>query len=151
MGSAVPAAMTNLAAAWASAIGGGATVPVGTPAALGDSARYVSGQVTDWDQGWGVTPHTGTGLEGGRDELFTLSCRIYRRRIGGDVVSLMADIAPDRAALEAALRADPTLGGALSSSGMAQIDGMEQVESLADDRARELGLTIRVACRAWIT
>lgn len=150
MGSAVPAAMTNLAAAWATELGGGAVVAVGTPASLGDSARYVSGQVTDWDQAWGVTPHTGTGLDGGRDERFTLTCRIYRRRLGGDVTTLMADLTTERLALEAALRADSTLGGALSTSGMAHIDGMEQVESLADDRARELGLTIRVACRAWI-
>lgn len=150
-GSAVPAAMTNLAAAWAAQLGGGAVVPVGTPARLDDSARYVSGQVTDWDQSWFVTPHIGTGLDGGRNEDFTLVCRIYRKRLGGDVVTLMADIAADRLALEAALRADCTLGGALSTSGMAQILGAEQVESLADDRTRELGLTIRVGCSAWIS
>jgi hypothetical protein len=148
-GSAVPAAMAALAAAWGQQLG--TTVPVGTPAALGDSARYVSGQVTDWDQAWGVTPHADAGLDGGRDERFTLTCRIYRRRLGGDVVTLMADIATDRLALEAAVRADWTLGGALSDSGMAQIVAMEQAESLADDRTRELGLTVSVACTAWIT
>jgi hypothetical protein len=145
--------MAALAAAWQAQISNGLTVEIGTPTDLltREHAVYVTGDVSDWNQYWGVTPHTGTGLDGGRDEDFTLTARIYRKRLGGTVIELLADIDPDRIALEAALRADPTLGGALSTSGMAQISGMTLKEGIADDRTRELGLSIDVACRAWIT
>lgn len=152
-GSAVPGAIQALAAAWQAQLPPTSTVEVGTPSDLlaRELCRFVTGDVTDWGQAWGVTPYTGTGLDGGRDETFTLTARVYRKRLGGTLAQMLDDIAADRLALEAALRSDPTLGGALSSSGMAQISGMTLKEGQADDRTRELGLSVEVACRAWIS
>lgn len=153
MGSAVPAAITNLAAAIQTALGSSPTVHIGMPANLAnmDSAVIVMGDVSEWRQNWGVTPYTGTGLDGGRDEDFTLSVVIYRRRLNGSLAELLTDIDTMRQSVETALRNDPTLGGALSASGMAQLDSATLNESLRDDRTREVVLTVAVRCRAWIS
>jgi hypothetical protein len=153
-GSAVPAAIPALAAAIQAVLGTpSATIPtvgVGGLPKLGDHEVFVLGDVTDWRQEWGVTP-TGSPLSGIRDETFLLTVRIYRKRIGGSLLELLADVAADRLAVEAACRADLTLGGSLSASGTCAVESASQSEGLADERTRELGLSVFVRCNAVIT
>lgn len=112
---------------------------------------YVAGEVEDWSQVWGQTPwDDGSGLQGIRDEAFTLKAGIYTRQAGGTFATLKDVIGPLLDGIEAAVRANRTLGGALSGSGMAQTAGLEMSESLADEKTRELHILVRVSCTAVI-
>lgn len=146
VGTAVPAAMVALAASWQAQITDpDAEVGVGRPVDLSklDFALFIDGAVTDW---------TTTSVEssGGKDEEFTLYCGLCVT--GPETpVELMAKVAPYRQALEAAIRANPTLSAALSDSGRAVIGKATQSEGSRDDRDRELYLVVGVDCRAWIS
>lgn len=157
--------MTNPSAAWDAidvlvadikAQAAFASVPVltGTPtsAEIDQYAvhAFVAGSISDWQQTWNETPQ-GSPLTGNRDEQFTLYVGLYARQRGGTFSSLRTVIKPLFTGVQTALRADWTLGGVLSASGMAQPGSMSLDESLADADTRELMLRIAVNCTASIT
>jgi len=157
--------MTNPSAAWDAidvlvadikAQAAVATIPVltGTPTPV-EITQYpvhlfVAGSISEWSQTWNETPQ-GSPLTGNRDEAFTLYVGIYARQRGGTFSSLRTIIKPLFTAVQTALRADWTLGGTLSASGMAEPGRMSLDESLADESTRELMLRIAVNCTASIT
>lgn len=148
--SAVSAAMAALQAAVQRELAEGIVVGLGFPTDLETAPRaiFVTGQVSDWRQQW-VTTQQGTPLTGLRAESFLLQVFLFRRGVGMSTLDLMSEMDPWRESVEAALRADRTLGGTLGN-GIAQVESMQQDESTPGERARELGLTISVRCDAEI-
>jgi len=123
-----------------------------TPVEVDQNAvhAFVAGSISEWNQSWNETPQ-GSPLTGNRDEAFTLYVGIYVRRMGATFSDLRTVIKPLFTAVQTALRADWTLGGVLSASGMAEPGRMSLDESLADPQTRELMLRIAVNCTASIT
>lgn len=106
-------------------------------------AMWISGAVTEWVQGAGST---GTSTTAQREETFTLAVNVLVAKTGADYKTPRDRALTLAAELEAVLRADWTLGGALFEAFVA---GGEVQEGVADTQ-RQVLVTIEVRCRAWL-
>lgn len=120
-------------------------VDVGYPAGgAAEEQVWVSGQVDDWS----ATPETTStpaGL-GSRDERFTLVVRVFVHRSEADYPPCRDRALALAGEVEAAVAAEPTLGGAVA---LAYPAGGRMDEAVRDD-GRDVGVEVLVVCRAQL-
>lgn len=115
-------------------------VSLGTPARMPEEAVWVSGEIDDWAQAYAVS-----GLQAS-DETFTLRVHCLTTWTG-DYAGMRARIKTLSDSIETAVKAAPTLSGAVE---LIRPDSFVLEEALVDDRRRQGLLTIFFACRAWL-
>jgi hypothetical protein len=108
---------------------------------------YVSWDVANWSQSYLVSSSStgATGLSANADESFVLQVRFlatstdrFRAR---DLIKAVANVTAD------VCQADHTLQGTVQ---LAKVTGLALDQGLADERNHQVGLTVNVACDAWI-
>lgn len=116
-------------------------VTYGSPLRLEDENIWVHGATDDWASSYQVS-----GLRA-KDERFTLRVSIAVVRLGDDYLKPRDRVRALGEAVEDLIAGDRTLGGTCE---LAYIERVALEDSMTDERHRAVGMTLFVACRAWL-
>lgn len=152
--SAIPAAQDNLARQLEGRSGFGkkgtrqaVRVSVGYPSkGMRNDDVWISGVIDDWEQEWSTTAD---GAPAGIDETFTLHVLFFVKRKGDDYPALRAQITGLVAELQAQLRDDITLDGAVQLATITS--GGNGWDEGVDASGRSAFIDVPVHCEAYLT